>query len=153
MVNGDEGLYEVNEDDEGCKVVLWAELDSDFEGGDGVRATFALEAAAFFLHTIISDVGVHTVCDDCSKDFVGDVEESAGALVVRVGCFTFQFKDWAEGAESPFFWDRSTLPDGSERFEDETMGRVWGLLKSSMDTPKDNTFSAPIGKSFLPEAL
>ena len=50
-----------------------AELDGDFEGGNGVRATLVLEVATLFLHTIISNVGFHAVGDDHGKDFIGDV--------------------------------------------------------------------------------
>jgi len=119
VVNGIEGLYEVDIDDKGFQVVFSAELDGGFEGEDGFGETFALEAAALFLHTIISDVVAHTVCNDCSKEYVSDVEEVDGAPVFWFGCFAFQFKDWVEGAKSPFFWDWSTLPDRLEHFEDE----------------------------------
>jgi len=68
--------------------VFSAELDGGFEGEDGIGATFALEAAALFLHTIIFDVGAQTVCDDHGKDFVGDVKEADGAPAVQVGSFT-----------------------------------------------------------------
>ena len=65
MVDGVEVLDEVDEDYEGFKIMLSAELDGSFEGEDGVGTAFALEAAALFLHAIISDVGIHAVCNDC----------------------------------------------------------------------------------------
>jgi len=109
--------------------VFSAELDGGFEREDGIGETFALEAFALLLHTIISDVGAHAVCNDGGKGFVGDVDDADGAPVVWVGSFSFLFKDWAEGASSPFFWDRSTLPDGLEHFEDEDDGTNVGLIE------------------------
>ena len=97
MIDCVECFDEVYEDHMGFKVVFSAELDGGFQREDGVGASFSLKAAALFLHAIISDVGVHAVCNDCGEDFVCHVEKANGVPVVGVGCLSFELEDGAEG--------------------------------------------------------
>ena len=81
------------------------------EGEDGVGESFALKAAALFLHAIISDVGVYAFCNNHSRDLLCDIKEADGSPVVWAGVFSLQFEAGVECVKPPFFWDWSSLPN------------------------------------------
>ena len=126
VVEGVEGLNQVDKDNIQFFVVLPLKLNGCLEREDSVGATFLLQATALLLKSFVPDVGIHLFSDNHRQDSVSDVEQTDLSPVVRIGGLSFHLIDGTEGAKFPFFRDRSAFPDRGQHIKDGGDGSCKG---------------------------